>query len=225
MLFRSTIIALYPEDAIRFLMEHTGQFRRGSIVIDVCGVKAKVVRAVEPAMMDAGVRYVGAHPMAGREFSGIDYATADLYSGASFILTPTEQTDPAAVEILSALALELGFRKTVVATPEEHDQVIAYTSQLAHVVSNAYIKSPTLKQENGFSAGSFKDLTRVAKCNPGMWTSLFLDNRDALLAELDTILLHLTEYRQALANEDADTLFSLLKDGNDRKEWSLFHEE
>ena len=120
-----TIIALYPEDAIRFLMEHTGQFRRGSIVIDVCGVKAKVVRAVEPAMMDAGVRYVGAHPMAGREFSGIDYATADLYSGASFILTPTEQTDPAAVEILSALALELGFRKTVVATPEEHDQVIA----------------------------------------------------------------------------------------------------
>lgn len=220
-----TIIALYPEDAIRFLMEHTGQFRRGSIVIDVCGVKAKVVRAVEPAMMDAGVRYVGAHPMAGREFSGIDYATADLYSGASFILTPTEQTDPAAVEILSALALELGFRKTVVATPEEHDQVIAYTSQLAHVVSNAYIKSPTLKQENGFSAGSFKDLTRVAKCNPGMWTSLFLDNRDALLAELDTILLHLTEYRQALANEDADTLFSLLKDGNDRKEWSLFHEE
>ena len=126
------------------------------------------------------------------------------------------------MEILSALALELGFRKTVVATPEEHDQVIAYTSQLAHVVSNAYIKSPTLKQENGFSAGSFKDLTRVAKCNPGMWTSLFLDNRDALLAELDTILLHLTavsythlhlesladDFRaNAVAADDGDVLF------------------
>ncbi|MGI5896571.1 MAG: prephenate dehydrogenase [Oscillospiraceae bacterium] len=219
-----TIVALYPEDTIRFLLEHAGQFRRGSIVIDACGVKAKVVRAVEPAMMDAGVRYVGAHPMAGREFSGIDYATADLYSGASFILTPTKYTDPAAIEILSALALELGFGKTVVATPEEHDRVIAYTSQLAHVVSNAYIKSPTLKQESGFSAGSFKDLTRVAKCNPGMWTSLFLDNREALLDEIDTILQHLAEYRQALADKDADALFSLLKDGNDRKEWSLSHE-
>lgn len=219
-----TIVALYPEDAIRFLLQHTGQFKRGSIVIDACGVKAKVVRAVDGPMAAAGVRYIGAHPMAGREFSGIDYATADLYNGASFILTPTENTDPTAVEILSTLALELGFGKIVTASPEEHDRVIAYTSQLAHVVSNAYIKSPTLKQESGFSAGSFKDLTRVAKCNPGMWTSLFLDNRNALLTEIDTLLQHLAEYRQALAERDADTLFALLKDGNDRKEWSLSRE-
>lgn len=216
-----TLIALYPEATISFALSHRNLFRKGSIVADVCGVKAKVVAALDRPFFDAGIRYVGTHPMAGREFSGIDYSLANLYKGASFILTPTSLTDPDAMQTLSNLALKIGFARTVSASPEDHDCVIAYTSQLAHVVSNAYVKSPSLKLESGFSAGSFKDLTRVAKCNPEMWTSLFLDNRRALLNELDNIIFHLNEYREALDKNNAEQLFKLLQKGNDLKEWSL----
>ena len=191
--------------------------------MDTCGIKQKVVEAIEPLFSSTGVSYVGTHPMAGREFSGFDYALADLYQGASFIITPTEQTDKSAIQTVAGLADCLGFGRIVQATPQEHDRIIAYTSQLAHVVSSAYVKSPTLKAESGFSAGSFKDLTRVAKLNPEMWTSLFLDNRTALLTELDALLDHLREYRTALEQQDSQKLFELLEDGNERKIWSINH--
>lgn len=216
-----TLAALYPEDTIAFFLQNIKCLKKRSIVADTCGIKAKVVDALDAPLAEAGIRYVGTHPMAGREFSGIDYSLADLYQGASFIITPTPRTDQSAVKTLSSLALETGFEKVVYASPEEHDQIIAYTSQLAHVVSNAYVKSPTLKLEKGFSAGSFKDLTRVAKCNPEMWTSLFLDNREALLCEIDRITAHLSEYRAALAEENPAVLHRLLQEGNDLKEWSL----
>lgn len=220
-----TLIALYPEDAILFLLRYQNFFKKGSIVVDTCGIKAKVVHAVDLPMKQAGIRYLGTHPMAGREFSGIDYSLSDLYKGASFIITPTCHSDPEAVKTLSDLMLKIGFGKVVTATPEEHDQIIAYTSQLAHVVSNAYVKSPSLKLEKGFSAGSFKDLTRVAKCNPQMWTSLFLDNKDALLSEIDCIIARLSEYRAALHEENSSYLQSLLQDGNDLKEWSIKNDQ
>lgn len=216
-----TLVALYPESTVEFLLAYRSFLKKGSIAADACGIKAKVVNALDQPLAETGIRYVGTHPMAGREFSGLDYSTAGLYEGASFIMTPTPLTDPNAVETLSELALSVGFGKVVTASPEEHDRVIAYTSQLAHIVSNAYVKSPVLKQENGFSAGSFKDLTRVAKCNPEMWTSLFLDNKEALLTELETLSIHLEEYRKALEAEDAAGLFQLLQEGNDLKEWSL----
>ncbi|MCI8501773.1 MAG: prephenate dehydrogenase [Oscillospiraceae bacterium] len=215
-----TLVALYPEAAITFLLNHKERLKKGSIAADVCGVKTKVVSALDEPLAAAGIRYVGTHPMAGREFSGIDYSKADLYRGANFIVTPTARTDPDAVEVLSGLARRIGFGKVVSASPEEHDQIIAYTSQLAHVVSNAYVKSSTLKLEKGFSAGSFKDLTRVAKCNPEMWTSLFLDNKDALLHEIDVLSGHLAEYRAALSEENPALLHRLLQEGSDLKEWS-----
>lgn len=218
-----SILALYPEASIQFVEQNRAAFRPGSIVMDTCGIKQKVVEAIEPLFSGTGVSYVGTHPMAGREFSGFDYALADLYQGASFIITPTEQTDKSAIQTVTDLAERLGFGRIVHATPQEHDRIIAYTSQLAHVVSSAYVKSPTLKAESGFSAGSFKDLTRVAKLNPEMWTSLFLDNRTALLTELDAFLDHLREYRTALEIQDRQKLFELLEDGNERKIWSLNH--
>ena len=150
--------------------------------------------------------------------SGFDYAKDDLFDGASFILTPTRETDPAAVETLRALALDLGFGKAVVSTPEEHDRIIAATSQLAHIVSNAYIKSPTLRHQAGFSAGSYQDLTRVAKLSEEMWTSLFLLNREALLFEVETIIGHLSQYRDALAAGNAPELKELLREGRILKE-------
>lgn len=216
-----TMVCLYLEGTISFLLDNRDRFRKGSIVMDVCGVKGAVVSAAAGPLKEAGVRFVGCHPMAGREFSGFDYAKDDLFDGASFILTPTRETDPAAVETLRALALDLGFGKAVVSTPEEHDRIIAATSQLAHVASNAYIKSPTLRHQAGFSAGSYLDLTRVAKLSEDMWTSLFLLNRDALLYEVDTLIGSLAQYRDALSAGDAPRLKALLREGRELKEEDL----
>ena len=216
-----TIVCLHPVQTIAFLLEHKDDFAKGSLVIDASGVKESVLEAVDRPLKEAGVRFVGCHPMAGREYSGYDYTLDTLFIGASFILTPTSLTDPAAVETVEELAKELGFSQTVRATPQEHDEIIAATSQLAHVVSNAYIKSPTLQREAGFSAGSFLDLTRVAKLNEDMWTDLFLMNRKALLQEIDCIQHSISQVRDALAQGDANTLKALLRDGRLRKEESI----
>ena len=216
-----TIVCLHPVQTIAFLLEHKDDFAKGSLVIDASGVKESVLEAVDRPLKEAGVRFVGCHPMAGREYSGYDYTLDTLFIGASFILTPTSLTDPAAVETVEELAKELGFGQTVRATPQEHDEIIAATSQLAHVVSNAYIKSPTLQREAGFSAGSFLDLTRVAKLNEDMWTDLFLMNRKALLQEIDCIQHSISQVRDALAQGDANTLKALLRDGRLRKEESI----
>ena len=216
-----TIIALHPRQTINFLLENVGAFRPGSVVMDVCGVKKAVVDAVTAPLAERGVYFVGAHPMAGREFSGFDYAQDDLFQRASFIITPVAETSPAAVETVKELAAELGFPKVVISTPEVHDTTIAFTSQLAHVVSNAYIKSPSLQNQSGFSAGSFLDLTRVAKLNEDMWTDLFLMNREPLLYEVETIIGHLCQYRDALQADDPVALKQLLRDGRILKEQSL----
>lgn len=213
-----TIICLYPEGIMNFVRINSNNFKKGSIVIDSCGVKKRIVDFCTPVLKEKGVIFVGTHPMAGREFSGFDYSTDSLFNGASFIITPLEDTPSIAVDLLSTLAGSIGFGKAVISTPEKHDQVIAYTSQLAHVVSNAYVKSPSVLDFNGFSAGSFLDLTRVAKLNEGMWTSLFLSNKDALVYEIDQILTNITQCRDAIANEDADRLRELLKEGRILKE-------
>lgn len=213
-----TIICLYPEAICDFVRDNADKFKKGSIVIDTCGVKKAIVDACTPVLEERGVLFVGAHPMAGREFSGFDYSTDTLFDNASFIITPTENTPQMAVDLLSTLAGSIGFGKAVVTSPEKHDQVIAYTSQLAHVVSNAYVKSPSVHDFNGFSAGSFMDLTRVAKLNEYMWTSLFMSNKEALLNEINCILKSITEYRDAIENDDSEQLRKLLRDGRILKE-------
>lgn len=188
------IVALPARATIDFFREHVEHFHPRSILLDVCGVKGEVVKQVEPVLLARGLSYVLTHPMAGREFSGIEYAKEDLFDRASFIIARTPNTQEAACHIVRNLAEAIGFTSIVYTTPEIHDRTIAFTSQLAHVVSSAYIKSDTMENERGFSAGSFLDLTRVAKLNEHMWTELFLMNREPLLHEIDTILLHLQEY-------------------------------
>ena len=209
-----TLVCLHPRDTIRFLTDHAGDFKPGSIAADVCGVKTAVVEVAHPALQAAGVRYVGCHPMAGREFSGFAYAQADLFQGASFIMTPVEGTDPEAERTLEHLARAVGFGQVVRTTPQHHDRVIAFSSQLAHVVSSAFVKSPMLQDKSGFSAGSFQDMTRVARMNAGMWTELFLANAPALGEELDHLIRSLTEYREALASGDEAGLRALREEGN-----------
>lgn len=214
------IVALHPQETIDFILGHKDRFKKGGIVIDCCGVKQSIVGAVEKPLADAGVRFLGCHPMAGREFSGFTYSLDNLFEKASFIMTPTDDTKMSTVQEISAFAYRIGFAKCVVSSPSEHDEIIAFTSQLAHVVSSAYIKSPTLDKKSGFSAGSFKDLTRVAKLNADMWTTLFLMNSCSLAAELDHIIKELTTYRDCIASGDRELLHELLSEGTRLKEKS-----
>lgn len=216
-----TIICLYPEAIIDFVRNNADNFKKGSIVIDSCGVKEYVVNDCTPVLDEKEVIFVGTHPMAGREFSGFDYSTDDLFVGASFIITPTDNTPQIAVDLLQTLAGSIGFGKAVVSSPQKHDEVIAYTSQLAHVVSNAFVKSPVMLNYDGFSAGSFQDLTRVAKLNEYMWSSLFMCNKTALLREINCIIKSISEYRDAIENDDMERLISILRDGRELKEKSL----
>ncbi len=212
------IVALHPQQTIDFILEHKNNFKKDGIVIDCCGVKKRIVEAVEKPLEEVGVRFLGCHPMAGREFSGFAYSLDNLFEKASFIMTPTDDTKMSAVKEISAFAYRVGFARCVVSSPEEHDEIIAFTSQLAHVVSSAYIKSPSLDKQAGFSAGSFKDLTRVAKLNADMWTVLFEMNKDALVFELDHIIKALTDYRDSIAACDTERLHKLLEEGTALKE-------
>lgn len=213
-----TIICLYPNAICEFVQNNAENFKKGSIVIDTCGVKKMIVEKCTSILEERDVLFVGTHPMAGREFSGFDYSTDDLFDNASFIITPGKNTPQIAIDLLSTLAGSIGFGKIVISTPEKHDQIIAYTSQLAHIVSNAYVKSPSVLEFNGYSAGSFMDLTRVAKLNEDMWTSLFMCNKDALLNELDQIVKSISEYRDAISQDNYEELHMLLKDGRILKE-------
>ncbi|MBQ9196313.1 MAG: prephenate dehydrogenase [Clostridia bacterium] len=211
-------IALYPGAAVEYLRAQASRVKKGAIAVDLCGVKRAVCAPCQRLAAENGFTYVGGHPMAGRQFSGIKYAKADLYQGATMILVPRENEDMYALSRLRDLLHAVGFAHVTLTTAEKHDEMIAFTSQLAHVVSNAYIKSPTAKQHRSFSAGSYRDLTRVAKLNETMWTELFLDNADYLGRELDGLIEALSAYRDALASGDAETLKNLLREGRERKE-------
>lgn len=212
------IVSLYPQETIDFILGNKDKFKKGGIVIDACGVKSSIVEAVEQKLKDQGVHFLGCHPMAGREFSGFAYSVDNLFDKASFIMTPTDNTPVSVIQKVSNFAYNMGFARCVVSTPEEHDRIIAFTSQLAHIVSSAYIKSPSLSKQVGFSAGSFKDLTRVAKLNEDMWTTLFMMNKGHLLNEINHIIKSLEDYRDAITNDDNDLLHDLLKEGRELKE-------
>lgn len=211
------IVALYPNATIRVLSEKAPLIKKGALVIDTCGTKRKVCAACFALAETYGFTFVGGHPMAGIQFSGIKYSRADLFKGASMILVPSHLDDMAFLTGMKTLFLPLGFSKVVLTTPEKHDEIIAFTSQLAHIVSSAYIKSDTAKLHHGFSAGSYKDMTRVATLNDTMWTELFLENRDNLLHEIDNIVSALTDFRAALAADDGEKLSALLREGTQDK--------
>lgn len=212
------IIALYPEATREVLTKYAGAFRKNAIVMDTCGVKGTICPVGEQLAKENGFYFIGGHPMAGLEHSGFEYARKALFSNASMILVPPTGTPIAVVDRLKKLMVSIGFTNVQITTPEEHDRMIAFTSQLAHVVSSAYIKSPTAANHDGFSAGSYKDLTRVAKLNEGMWTELFLENPDNLADEIDAIIKNLQDYSDAIRGGDAETLCKLLREGRLRKE-------
>ena len=211
------LLALTPTALAEVAPRIAPLVKPGAVVVDLCGVKREPVALLAPLARANGFLYIGGHPMAGREHGGFDHSSADLFDNASMILTPDETTDIRTLAMLKELFLAAGFRELKFSTPDEHDRTIAYTSQLAHVVSNAYVKSPTALIHSGFSAGSFKDLTRVAFLDENMWTSLFLANRDHLIEELSILMKNLGEYADALEANDADRLRALLREGRLQK--------
>ncbi len=211
------LVALRPQAAIDWVREKGAGIPKGAILVDFCGVKRVVVEALAPLAEEYGFSYIGGHPMAGRERGGFTASTEDLYVGASMILTPDQRTDMKLLETLRDFFFDVGFGKLTFSQPEEHDRIIAFTSQLAHIVSSAYVKSPEAQRRRGFSAGSFRDMTRVARLDEEMWTELFLDDADFLTKELGILIGHLEEYREALEARDGERLRSLLRDGREKK--------
>ncbi len=211
------LVAIRPQAAVDWVREHAPQIGKSAILVDLCGVKRVVVEQLAPIAAEHGFAYIGGHPMAGKERGGFTSSTDDLYVGASMILTPDKRTDMKLLETLQAFFLDVGFAKLTFSQPEEHDRIIAFTSQLAHIVSSAYVKSPEAQRRRGFSAGSFRDMTRVARLDEDMWTELFLDDADFLTKELGVLIAHLEEYREALEARDEKRLHDLLKEGRELK--------
>lgn len=211
------IICLYAEDILPFVKAHSALFKKGALIMDFCGIKEYICAEAFKIARENGFVFIGGHPMAGREIYGYTASDADLFKGASMILCPDEIGPQTEIETLKALFLKIGFGCVVTTSPKEHDKIIAFTSQLAHIVSSSYIKSETSRYNFGFSAGSYKDLTRVARMNEKMWAGLFMLNKHNLIREIDTIIEHLNEYKAALMDDDKETLEKLIIDGTKLK--------
>jgi len=212
------ILSLYPEASVKWMEDHRKSFNKNGIVTDACGTKRFICDRAFAIAEEEGFTFVGCHPMAGTHFSGMAYSRADMYEGAPMVIVPPKFDDINLLEKVKVLFAPCKFGSFHVAHADEHDQMIAFTSQMPHIVSNAYIKSPNARNHSGFSAGSYKDMTRVAWLNPVMWTQLFLENKDNLIFEIDTLQKELQKYKEALENDDAEAMTKLLDEGKKIKE-------
>ena len=212
------LLAVYPKAAIAKLQELASAIPATTVVMDLCGTKREVCAACFAIAREHGFPFVGGHPMAGTQFSGYENSRAGLFEGAPMVLVLPEENKDTLRERVEFLLAPVKFGSDAETDAEAHDRVIAFTSQLAHVVSNAYVKSPQAQIHHGFSAGSYRDLTRVAWLNEHMWCELFLENRDFLKKEIDHIITALDAYRTALIENDASTLTALLREGRIAKE-------
>ena len=212
------LLAIYPEGSAAWLEQNAHLVKKDALVIDCCGIKREICSRCFPLAEEYGFIFVGGHPMAGSQFSGFKYSRADLFVGAPMVLVPPLFDDISLLDRVKDALKPCGFGSFSVTTAEDHDRMIAFTSQMPHILSNAFIKSPTALRHKGFSAGSYKDLTRVAWLNAPMWSELFLENKDFLLCELEFYIDSLQAYRDAIVSCDQQTLTQLLEDGKKRKE-------
>jgi len=210
--------AIYTGGSIQWLQENAGYINKDALVIDCCGIKQEICTYGFALADQYGFTFIGGHPMAGSHFSGFKYSRSNLFQGAPMVLVPPRFDDPMLLEQAKDALQPCNFGSFSVTTAQEHDKMIAFTSQMPHIISNAYIKSPTAMTHKGFSAGSYKDLTRVAWLNPQMWAELFLSNKENILEELAFCINSLTEYKNAIEANDEETLIRILDDGRKRKE-------
>ena len=212
------LLAIYPDGSASWLERNAHLVSPEALVIDCCGVKKEICQRCFPLAQQYGFTFVGGHPMAGSQFSGFKYSRATLFKGQPMVLVPPVFDNMQLLDRVKQALKPCQFGFFSVTTAEDHDRMIAFTSQMPHILSNAFIKSPTALKHKGFSAGSYRDLTRVAWLNPQMWAELFLENKENVLFELDYYIQSLTSYRNAIAAEDESTLIELLEEGKQRKE-------
>lgn len=212
------LLSVYADASASWLEAHAHLISKDALVIDCCGIKAQICQRCFPLAKKFGFTFVGGHPMAGSHNSGFKYSRSNLFQGAPMVIVPPRYDDPHLLQRVKDALEPCGFRSYSVTTAEEHDSMIAFTSQMPHIISNAFIKSPTAQAHKGFSAGSYKDMTRVAWLNPQMWAELFLSNKENLLMELDTLIDSLSQYRQAIEEENEPELIRILDEGRKRKE-------
>ncbi|MCR5804563.1 MAG: prephenate dehydrogenase [Clostridia bacterium] len=212
------IVCLYPEAAAEYIEENGEFFNKEGLVIDACGNKRIVCDRAFKVAEKHGFTFVGAHPMAGNKYSGLKHSRATMFNGAPIVLVPPVFDDMRLIDRVKEMLEPCQFGTFCLSHADKHDEMIAFTSQMAHLVSNAYVKSPTASEHHGFSAGSYKDMTRVAWLNPSMWSELFMENKDNLIKEIDCLTTELNKYKEAMENNDIETLRKLLEDGRDRKE-------
>ena len=212
------LLAIYPGGSADWLERNAHLISKDALVMDCCGIKREICQRCFPLAEQYGFTFVGGHPMAGSQFSGFKYSRATLFNGQPMVLVPPRFDDMELLDRCKTVLAPCEFGTFSVTTAEEHDKMIAFTSQMPHILSNAFIKSPTARNHKGFSAGSYKDLTRVAWLNAPMWAELFMENKDNVLTELDFYINSLSAYRDAIARDDMDTLTALLEEGKRRKE-------
>ncbi|MBQ7000074.1 MAG: prephenate dehydrogenase/arogenate dehydrogenase family protein [Oscillospiraceae bacterium] len=212
------LLAIYPDGSASWLGQNAHLISPEALVLDCCGTKVEICRRCFPLAKQYGFTFVGGHPMAGSQFSGFKYSRSGLFKGAPMVLVPPVFDDMQLLDRIKQALKPCNFGFFSVTTAEEHDKMIAFTSQMPHILSNAFIKSPTALNHKGFSAGSYRDLTRVAWLNPQMWAELFMENKKNVLFELDFYIKSLNEYKHAIESDDMETLISLLDEGKRRKE-------
>ena len=212
------LLAILPDGCTRWLEENAALIHKNALVMDLCGIKEKICDRCFPIAEKYDFTFVGGHPMAGSHNSGFKASRSNLFQGAPMVLVPSRFDEMQLLQRVKDALEPCNFGSFSVCTAQEHDRLIAFTSQMPHVLSNAFIKSPTACSHKGFSAGSYKDLTRVAWLNPQMWAQLCMENRENMLFELDSYIASLQAYRSALEKEDMDTLTTLLDEGKRRKE-------
>lgn len=213
-----TILALSPTLAKRFINDKISLLKKGSILTDICGVKQDIVDFAEEKAKEYGINFVGGHPMAGRAVNGFENSVDSLFASRSYIFTKTRNTQPEALEVLSQMAYDLGCSDVTVTTPDKHDKLIAFTSQLPHILAGTYVKSPASDEHKGFSAGSYHDVSRVASVDENLWSELFLLNKENLLCEIEIFLKNLTAYKDAISNNDRQGVMEIIKEGRILKE-------
>ena len=210
-------LCMYPQACVDFIKENGKFIKKGALVTDSSGIKSAICPQLYELSQEFGFVFVGSHPMAGKEKNGYGVSEAGLYKGASFIITPCG-ADEKYVNKLADLALSIGFGQVKITTPEEHDRMIAFTSQLPHVLACSYVLSPCCPNHNGFSAGSYRDVSRVANINSKLWSELFLENREPLITELDILIDNITRIKDAIKDNDREALADLLEQGHKIKQ-------
>ena len=210
-------LCMYPQACVDYIRENGSKIKKGAIVTDSSGIKSAICPQLKELSQKHGFVFVGSHPMAGKEKNGFEASEAQLYEGASFIITPCG-ADDRHVEALAELARSIGFGQIKLSTPEEHDRMIAFTSQLPHVLACAYVMSPSCPNHKGFSAGSYRDVSRVANINSRLWSELFLENREPLTEELDIFAENIRKIADAVKQNDRQKLENLLEQGHKVKE-------